>query len=357
MGAVMANSAQRRTSSVGTLSLPLLGFGCAPIGNLYEPVSDDNAQAALSEAVRRGICYFDTAPFYGYGLSETRLGRALNGLPRHEFLISTKVGRCIVADAETQGNDGFSVVGHRAVFDYSADGIVRSIEASLDRLALDHIDVLLLHDVGKLTHGERHSEILRQALDEALPAMAGLKAAGVIDAIGLGVNEQSVCLEVMPHFDLDLIMLAGRYTLLEQQASAEVMAESLRRGVKVIVAGPYNSGLLADEKGPGDTYDYRPVAPSTLDRARSIYEICASEGVDVGAAALQFPLAHPAVVTVLCGLRSRLEVEIATRRLMASIPARVWTKLQAAGLFDTGAVIPRPDTRYRPRAVGQGLNP
>jgi len=353
MGATMVHSVLKRTLIGGTVSLPPLGFGCAPIGNLYEPVSDDVAQAALSEALQNGIRYFDTAPFYGYGLSETRVGRMLRGNPRRDFLISTKVGRCIEAQAEGSANDGFSVAGRRAVFDYSRDGILRTIEASLNRLAVDHIDILLLHDVGKLTHGERHSEILRQALDEALPTMAGLKESGVIDAIGLGVNEQSVCLEIMPRFDLDCILLAGRYTLLEQQASADVMAEALRRNVKVIVAGPYNSGLLADERGPGETYDYRPVEPVTLARARNIYALCAAEGVDVGAAALQFPLAHPAVAAVLPGLRSRREVDIATKRLTARLPARVWTKLQDAGLLDRNAVIPVLEERDPLPVMGQ----
>src|SRR5258707_1325387 len=285
-GVTMENSLQKHTTVGGSVYLPTLGFGCAPIGNLYEPVSEEQAQAALCEAYTNGIRYFDTAPFYGYGLSETRLGRVLSGHSRKEFLISTKVGRCIEMDAGTSAGDGFSITGRRAFFDYSRDGIARSIEASLDRLAVDRVDILLLHDVGKLTHGERHAEILRQALDEALPAMAVLKESGVVNAIGLGVNEQSVCLEIMPRFNLDCILLAGRYTLLEQNASAEVMAEALARGVKVIVASPYNSGLLADEQGPGDTYDYRPVEAAMLDRARKIYALCASEGVDVGAAAL-----------------------------------------------------------------------
>ena len=338
----MVNAIQKHKMAREAVCLPPLGFGCAPIGNLYEPVTEEDAQAALCAAFTKGIRYFDTAPFYGYGLSETRLGRMLLGRPRRDFFISTKVGRRIERDAETSANNGFAVAGRRAVFDYSRDGIVRSIEASLDRLAVDRIDVLLLHDVGKLTHGEHHADILKQSLDEALPAMAVLKESGVVDAIGLGVNEQSVCLEIMPRFDLDCILLAGRYTLLEQHASAEVMAEARARGVKVIVGGPYNSGLLAKEEGPGDTYDYHPAEAATLDRARKIYALCASEGVDVGAAALQFPLAHPAVATVLVGLRSRREVDIATKRLTARLPARVWTKLQEAGLLEAEAVIPRP---------------
>jgi D-threo-aldose 1-dehydrogenase len=323
------------------VELPPLGFGCAPIGNLYDAVSDDDAEAALHEAFTQGIRHFDTAPYYGYGLSETRLGRALADRPRHSFVVSTKVGRRIESGAQKRPDDGFAVTGRHAVFDYSRDGIRRSFEASLGRLRIDRIDILLLHDPGKLTHGKGHPEILKQSLDMALPAMAALRDAGVVDAIGIGVNEQDVCLEIMPRFDLDCILLAGRYTLLEQHASEEVMAEAQRRVVKVIVAGPFNSGLLADAAAPGSTYDYQPVEPSTLDRARKIYALCASEGVDVGAAALQFPLAHPAVASVVAGLRTRHEVTTAMERLTTSVPNRLWARLQEAGLLEAGAVVPK----------------
>ena len=320
-----------------------LGFGAAPIGNLYEGVSEGEAEDAVLEAFKQGIRYFDTAPFYGFGLSESRLGRALAGLRRRSFVVSTKVGRRIEMDDGVQGhvNEGFAVAGRRAAFDYSREGIQRSIESSLARLGTDRIDILLLHDVGRLTHGERHPEVLGQALDEALPAMAALRDAGVVDAIGIGVNEQEVCLEIMPRFDLDCIMLAGRYTLLEQRDSAEVMAEAQRRNVKIIVAAPYNSGLLADAAAPGTTYDYRSVDSAMLERAREIYAQCALEGVDVGAAALQFPLAHPAVAAVVAGQRTAREVVSAVERFRTRIPTRLWGRLEAAGLLEPDVCLPR----------------
>ena len=330
--------------STAAVFMPLgpLGFGAAPIGNLYAEVGDDEAQAALAAAWRNGIRYFDTAPFYGHGLSERRLGEAFAAWPRHEFSVSTKVGRVIEADAGKAAklNDGFAVSGSRAVFDYSRDGVRRSFEASLRRLRLDRVDILLLHDIGRRTHGVRHIEILRQALEEALPEMARLRDEKLVRTIGVGVNEQDVCLDILPRFDLDCIMLAGRYTLLEQQASRELMDEAQRRGKRILVAGPYNSGLLGDARGPGATYNYAPVDPTTLARAKEIYAICAEAGIDVGAAALQFPLAHPAVATVVAGMRSKAEVESAAARRDATIPARVWSMLRAAGVIDASLPVP-----------------
>jgi D-threo-aldose 1-dehydrogenase len=319
-----------------------LGFGGAPIGNLYAPVAEADAQAALQEALERGIRYFDTAPFYGHGLSETRMGRALAGRPRDSFVVSTKVGRLITRDESRCDalNDGFAVQGTRTVFDYSRGGVQRSFEASLRRLGVDYVDILLLHDIGRLTHGERHSELLRQALDEALPAMAALRDSGAVRAIGIGVNEQAVCLEVLPHFALDCIMLAGRYTLLEQHDSVEIMAQAAARGISVLIAGAYNSGLLGPAGAPGTTYDYAPVDAATLERARSIYAQCAVEGVDVGAAALQFPLAHPAVACVVAGQKSVQQVTSAVLRMATPIPARLWEQLKHAGLLPAGALVP-----------------
>lgn len=324
------------------MSLGPLGFGAAPLGNLYAEVGDDAARATLAAARRCGIRYFDTAPFYGHGLSETRLGEAFASWPRSDFVVSTKVGRLIETDSARNAklNDGFAVSGSRAVFDYSRSGVRRSLEASLRRLCVDRVDILLLHDIGRLTHGENHSALLVQALDEALPEMARMREEGLIGAIGLGVNEQEVCLEVLPRFPLDCIMLAGRYTLLEQQASRELMRAAQAHHVKIIVAGPYNSGLLADAHGPGATFDYAPVDTTTLARARAIYAICADANVDVGAAALQFPLAHPAVATVVAGLRSAAEVDSAATRRDAAIPAALWRRLQAADLLLADALLP-----------------
>jgi D-threo-aldose 1-dehydrogenase len=303
-----------------------LGFGGAPIGNLYEKVTEEEAYSALQTALALGVRYFDTAPFYGHGLSEERIGRALGGHPRDSYVLSTKVGRLV--SREPRGTravgDQFVVEGTRAVFDYSRDGVQRSFEASLERLGVSRIDILFLHDIGSLTHGARHTEVLRLALDQALPAMARLRESGAVKAIGIGVNEQEVVLEVLPRFPLDWVMLAGRYTLLEQENSAELLAYAQTHGVRVLAAGVYNSGLLGPASSPGATYNYGPVDAGTLERARSFYAECAREGVDVGAAALQFPLAHPAVAGVVAGLRSRDEVMSAATRLRTSLPATLW---------------------------------
>ncbi|WP_199910415.1 aldo/keto reductase, partial [Xanthomonas fragariae] len=234
------------------VQLPALGFGAAPIGNLYTEVDEGQALDAVAGAFQAGIGHFDTAPYYGYGLSETRLGRGLAGVPRRAYTLSTKVGRCLYDDAQaTPGHDGFAVAGRRAAFDYSADGVRRAFAASLKRLGTDYIDVLLLHDIGALTHGDNHAQVLRQALEEALPAMAELKAAGTCGAIGLGVNEQEVALEVLTRFPLDCVMLAGRYTLLEQHGAGALLDQAQQRNVAILSAGPYSSGLLSDARGPG----------------------------------------------------------------------------------------------------------
>jgi D-threo-aldose 1-dehydrogenase len=334
-------TASARTLPRVPLAVPALGFGAAAIGNLFTAVTDEAAGAAVEEAYRSGIRLFDTAPYYGYGLSEQRLGRALVSLRAEDVVISTKVGRLIVPLAQgEQSDDGYAVSGRRAVFDYSRAWILRSFESSLRRLRRGSVDILLLHDVGRETHGDRHEEMLQRALDEALPAMAHLKASGACRAIGIGVNEQQACLEIMARFDLDCILLAGRYTLLEQAAAGAVLAEAARRGVGILAGGPFNSGLLAGSEGPGGTYNYRPPDESILRRAGEIYAICAAEGVDVGAAALQFPLAHPAVVSVIAGMRSPAEVASAVTRMRAAIPASLWRRLREAGLLTVGTPTP-----------------
>jgi D-threo-aldose 1-dehydrogenase len=333
---------ERRSLASGRVSVSVLGFGAATLGNLYSELTDAEAEAAVQAALESGVTYFDTAPSYGFGLSEARLGRALAGRARTAFTLSTKVGRRIEIDAAVREkvNEGFAVGGRRTFFDYSRDGVRRSFDESLQRLNVEYIDTLLLHDIGRYTHGERHEEVLRQALDEALPAMAELRDSGVVGAIGIGVNEQAVCLDVMPRFTLDCIMLAGRYTLLEQHGAVDVMREARQRDVKIIVAGPYNSGLLAAASGPGATYNYRAAASDVREQARKIYAACTVDSIDVGAAALQLPLAHPAVVSVVAGQRTAQEVLTAVRRLKARIPASLWERLRADGLIETSTVVP-----------------
>jgi len=321
--------------------LASLAFGGAPAGNLYAGVGDEAAREAIAHAWRHGIRHFDTAPYYGYGLSETRIGDALQGIERSSYTLSTKVGRLIDIDEDHKDrSDGFAVDGRRAYFNYTRDGILRSLESSIRRLRTGRIDLLLLHDIGELTHGARHPQVLKQALDEALPAMAELRDQGVVGGIGLGVNEEAVCLEVMDRFPLDAIMLAGRYTLFEQARSKTVMARAEADGVAVLIAGPYNSGLLAADAGPGDTYDYAPASPAIKERAQQFYDLCAQAGTSVGAAALQFPLAHPAVTKVVCGLRSVSEVDDAMARMRATVPAATWASLIEQGLLDTSVRTP-----------------
>ena len=318
-----------------------LSFGGAPLGNLYESVDEETAAATISRAWLRNIRHFDTAPYYGYGLSESRLGASLCALPRDSYSLSTKVGRVIEQDAQqTSHADGFIVDGRSARFDYSRDGILRSFEASLNRLRTDHVEILLLHDIGALTHGTAHAGVLRQALDQALPAMAELRAQGACRAIGIGVNEEAVCLDVMPRFPIDMIMLAGRYTLFEQHDSKAVMAQALARDVAILAAGPYNSGLLGGRNGPGQFYNYAPADPHTLERAHRFYEVLEQADAQVSAAALQFPLAHPAVASVVCGMRSIAEVESADERMKTAIPTDAWRALRDAGLIADGVPTP-----------------
>ena len=318
-----------------------LAFGGAPAGNLYAGVGDEAAHQAIAHAWRQGIRHLDTAPYYGYGLSETRIGDALQGIERSSYTLSTKVGRLIdVDEARTDRSDGFAVDGRRAYFNYTRDGILRSLESSMRRLRTGRIDLLLLHDIGELTHGSRHPQVLKQALDEALPAMAELRDQGVVGAIGLGVNEEAVCLEVMDRFPLDTIMLAGRYTLFEQARSKAVMARAAAEDVAVLIAGPYNSGLLGADAAPGDTYDYAPASPAIKARAQQLYDVCTRTGTRVGAAALQFPLAHPAVSKVVCGLRSTAEVDDAVARMSATVPDATWASLVEQGLLDQGVPTP-----------------
>lgn len=319
---------------------PRLGFGTAPLGNLFSTVSDAQAAAALEAALAAGVELFDTAPFYGYGLSERRLGAALAHAAPDSVAICTKVGRRIIEAPGHTPSEGYRVRDFRAEFDYSRDGVLRSLEGSLARLRRERVDVLLLHDVGRMTHGEQHAAMLRQALDEALPAMQALKAQGACRAIGIGVNETAVCLELMPRFPLDCILLAGRYTLLEQSSLSTVMAEALRRDVGILIGGAFNSGLLADPRAPGSTYNYAAVDASTLVRAQRLYALCGRHRVDVGAAALQFVLAHPAVIGVVAGMRSAEEVRCALERLRAPIAPALWEALREAGLLAREAPTP-----------------
>lgn len=313
-----------------------LGFGAAAIGNLFRALDDESAAEAVAAAVTGGIGYFDTAPRYGHGLSERRLGRFL---PR-DALISTKAGRVLTpiapppAGSQRHGFvDGDPFEEH---FDYSWSGVMRSFEDSLKRLNRDRIDILLAHDLGRLTHGGSHGFHLETFLRGGLPAMQSLKGQGLIGAIGLGVNETAVCEEVMARADIDLVLLAGRYTLLEQTPLDGFFDACLTLGVSVIAAAPFNSGLLAG----GAHFDYAAPASDIAARAQAIAAVCRSHDVPLAAAALQFPAHHPVVVSVLAGMASAAEVSANLALMNHPIPAALWHDLKTAGLLRPDAPVP-----------------
>jgi D-threo-aldose 1-dehydrogenase len=306
--------------------LDRVGFGAASLGNLFTPVTDEQAAATLSAAWDAGIRTYDTAPHYGLGLSERRLGAALRARPREEFVLSTKVGRVLepVPATEVVGDDlatGFAVpAAFRRVWDFTADGVRRSIEDSLGRLGLDRVDTAYLHDP------DGHEE---QALTEAYPALARLRDEGVLGAIGIGMNQTRIPLRFMRETDIDVVLLAGRYTLLDRSGD-ELMFEAEARGVAVVIGGVYNSGLLVDPK-PTATFDYTTVRPELLEQALEIKEICENHGVPLRAAALAFPRRRAAVASVLLGARSAEEVWDSVAMAAVEIPAALWDALAEAG--------------------------
>jgi D-threo-aldose 1-dehydrogenase len=317
--------------------LPACGMGCAGIGNLYAPASDDEAFRTIAAAWRAGIRYFDTAPHYGFGLSERRLGSALAALdPAGTAILSTKVGRLLVpVDAAGGERHGFvDAEPFEPVFDYSRDAVLRSHEESLGRLGRDRVDILLAHDLGSLTHGAESDRHLRDFLDGGYPAMRSLRDAGAIGAVGIGVNETEVCLALLEQVELDVILLAGRFTLLDQGALDRLLPLCHDRGVTVIVGGPYNSGILAQStRVMRDLrYDYRAPPESILLRAAEIERICDRFHVPLPVAALHFPLRHPCVASVIPGLVGERQVEEMMERLAWPVPDGLWDALHVGGL-------------------------
>jgi D-threo-aldose 1-dehydrogenase len=299
-----------------------LSLGGAAIGNLFTPVSDDDARAAIDAAWDGGIRTFDTAPHYGLGLSERRLGDALRHRPRADYVICTKVGRLLepAAAASSCGRDseGFAVPARYVRrFDFSADGVRRSLEASLDRLGLDRVDIALIHDPDD--HGE-------QAFREAYPALEKLRAEGAIRAIGAGMNQAAMLTRFVTDTDIDVVLIAGRYTLLDRSAADALLPAALRRGISVIAGGVFNSGVLASPV-PGSTYDYQAAPDELIGRARLLEQACAGFGVPLRAAAARFPLTHPAVASVLIGARNGAEISDAIGLRALDIPGALWHAL------------------------------
>ncbi|HVZ98867.1 MAG TPA: aldo/keto reductase [Caulobacterales bacterium] len=320
-----------------------LGLGGAAVGNLYRAVTEPDAEAAILGALEGGFELIDTAPYYGHGLSELRIGAALRKWQGPAPLISSKVGRVLdpVAPGE-EGDFGFvSPAPFRPRFDYSRSGVRRSLEESLERLGVAKLAVALVHDVGQLTHGQAHAQVLRQVLDEALPELWRAQGEGLVGAIGIGVNECDVCHEILARAPLDCILLAGRYTLLEQPAlTSGLLDVCAGRGVSVMAAGVFNSGLLATAPTSASTYNYARVPQPMLDRARAIWSLCQEHGVAPQGAALRFAAAHPAVSHTIVGARSRAEVDELIAWRAAEIPGALWTALKARGFLSAEAPTP-----------------
>ncbi|MDP9825684.1 aldo/keto reductase [Kineosporia succinea] len=318
------------------LSVSSLGYGAAPLGNLYSAVSDDQSRAAVDAAWKAGVRYFDTAPHYGLGLSERRTGEALRDRPRSEFVLQTKVGRLLAPSdrgAERDLDFGFDVPkNHERVWDFSASGVRRSIEESLQRLGLDRIDVALVHDPDDHEH---------EARSGALPELLKLRDEGVVRAVGAGMNASAMLARFVDEFDLDVVLLAGCYNLIEQDSLDDLMPAALRRGTSIVLGGVYGSGLLAtDEPSPDATYRYEPVTAPVLARAQRLAAIAREHGVSLPALAVQFALAHPAVASAVLGMRHADEVRANAALMDAVIPGEVWDTLRAEGLVREDAPLP-----------------
>ncbi|GAA2800526.1 aldo/keto reductase [Kitasatospora paracochleata] len=321
----------RSATTVSELSL-----GAAALGNLFHAISDEDAAATVEAAWSCGIRSFDTAPHYGLGLSERRLGAALRTRPRSQYTLSTKVGRLLRPLAQPQGDDlanGFAVpAAHERVWDFSARGVRTSIEDSLTRLGLDRVDIVYLHDP------DEHE---RDAFDHAYPELERMRAEGTVGAIGAGMNQTVMLTRFVRDTDVDVVLLAGRYSLLDQSGLSALLPEAARRGVSVLVGGVFNSGLLADPR-PGATFEYAPAPQPVLDRALALKALCEEYDVPLRAAALQFPLGHPAVAGVLLGARSAAEVADAAAMFEHPVPADLWSALRSRGLLPTDVPLPVP---------------
>lgn len=300
-----------------------LGLGLAPLGGLYSVVGDDAARATVEHAWELGVRFFDTAPLYGNGLSERRAGPVLAGKPREAFALSTKVGRLLRPGGADTQEIWAEPTGVTPVFDFSAAGVRRSYAESLDRLGLDRADVLHLHDP---------DEHFDQTVHEALPALVELRGQGRISAVSAGMNQAGMLADLVRTGELDAVLLAGRFTLLDQSGADELLPLCAERGVSVIAAGVFNSGLLATP-GPGATFDYAPADPGLVDRALAIRKVCRRHGVPLRAAAIQFPFTHPAVTCVLVGARSPVEAEDAVAMSAVPVPGVLWADLRSEGLI------------------------
>ena len=327
------------------LQVTVLGLGTATLGNLYAPVTDADAHDMLTTAFDAGVRFVDTAPFYGHGWSEHRVGEALRGYKRDDIVLSTKIGRLLKPKDPAKGIDGgvfAAVLPFEPVFDYSYDGVMRSVEDSLQRLGMHRIDVLLIHDVDRWTHGsqEASDRRMKEVLEGGYKAMVKLRDSGAVGAIGAGLNEWDTCQKLAEASDLDCFLLAGRYTLLEQESLQTFLPLCEKRGIGIFLGGPYNTGVLATGAVPGAYYNYAPAKPDILERVRKIEAVCQRHKVALASAALQFPLAHPAICSVIPGAKTAAEVKRNIATIEAPIPRDFWAELKREKLLAEEAPLP-----------------
>jgi D-threo-aldose 1-dehydrogenase len=325
------------------LEVDTLGFGCAPLGNLYHNISDIESKAVFKAAWQAGFRHFDTAPHYGQGLSERRTGDLLRPLQGKEYILSTKVGRILKPAGYTDERHGFvSPMPFDIHYDYSYDGIMRSFEDSLQRLGLDRIDILYMHDIGRDTHGAENDKHFPIAMQGGYKAMDELRSQGLVKAIGLGVNEYQVCEQAMDYGSWDCFLLAGRYSLLEQESLKTFLPKCQANNCSVIIGGPYNSGILATGvRGKGiANYNYAPASADIIERVDKIETICDQYQVTLAAAALQFPLGHPTIASVIPGSGNISRIQKTIDLFNQSIPNEFWQSLKAANVLDEQAPVP-----------------
>ena len=331
----MADFPKRRIGNT-SLEITVLGLGTATLGGSRIDVSPAEAEAIVRAAWDAGVRYVDTAPYYGFGQAERAVGDALRAETRDDWVLSTKVGRLLRPYAEPRGGGPGHVMPFDPVYDYSYDAIMRSFADSLQRLGLARIDLLYVHDIGTYQHGEAHPALMRVLRDSGYRALDELRRSGVVRAIGIGVNEREVLLEALEWGAWDAFLLAGRYTLLEQAPLDDLLPKCLAAGTSIVVGGPLNSGILAGR----DTWNYRAAPPDVVARVDAIRAVCDRHGVTLAAAALQFPLAHPAVAAIIPGPRTAAEFRANLELLQQPIPAALWQDLRDAGLLHPDAPTP-----------------
>jgi D-threo-aldose 1-dehydrogenase len=342
-GCAMKNLPARRIGQT-ELEVSVLGLGGAPLGDLYERIPEERAVATLEIAYQRGIRFFDTAPLYGHGLSEHRLGHVLRSKPRADLVVSTKVGRWLRPERGELVDRGQFAGGlnFQTVYDYSYDGTMRALEQSYHRLGMDRVDIALIHDVDIWTHGsaEAYERRFREAMDGAYRALHELRRSGVVRAIGVGINEVAPCVRFAKEAAFDCFLLAGRYTLLEQNGLNDLFPLAEQHGFSLLLGGPFNSGILATGATPGAKYNYKPAPPAIIKQVARIEAVCKRHDVPLAAAAIQFPLGQPTIASIVTGAVSPFEVERNAAYVDMQIPRSLWDELKAEKLLAADAPVP-----------------